>query len=357
MYSILIVNKEQYGYHIDTYKYCVNLSDKFKVTYLCWDENKSKVVTDGINCIYLEKKGQILKRFYILISQINKEIKKGDYNLIFINYFFGCSLAKILNFDSVFNLDIRTIAVTKNKFKNFIYDKLLIFESSIFKNITVISEETAKQIRIKKSTILPLGGECLVKSKIDFKNLNLIYVGTLSNRNIMDLVKGFKIYLEKYPIKRNTTLTLIGDGYNNELEELRQFVKSNNLNNRIITTGYIQNTRLIEYFTKANCGVSFIPITPYYQNQPPTKTYEYLLSGLPVLATNTNANKKIINKANGILIEDNSEAVAKGIYDISEILDLYNSKNIRKEMEDSLWENIVNKILSPYFKKIIRGNK
>ena len=201
--------------------------------------------------------------------------------------------------------------------------------------------------------MLPLGGESIVESKIFANNLNLIYVGTLSNRNIMTLVNGFKKFILNYPLICEITLTLIGDGYNNETEIINQFIKSNGLEKFLFTTGYVQNDNLSLYFENATCGVSFVPITSYYQNQPPTKTYEYLLSGLPVLATNTNANAKIINRSNGVLIQDNIDAVAKGIFEISEKLRLFNSAQIQKEMKGSLWKNIVTNILVPYFVSIM----
>lgn len=92
MYNILIVNKEQYGYHIDTYKYCSYLSQEFNITYLCWDDGKNRIISSGVNCIYLERKGNILNRFLILFRSVNKEIKTNKYDLIFIIYFYGCSI-------------------------------------------------------------------------------------------------------------------------------------------------------------------------------------------------------------------------------------------------------------------------
>jgi glycosyltransferase involved in cell wall biosynthesis len=357
MNNILIVNKEQYGYHIDTYKYCTYLSDKFNITYICWDENKNRIITEGVNCIYLTREGSLFNRFSILLRSVNMKITQNKFDLVFVVYFPGCSLLKLINLNYRFNLDIRTIAVTESRIKNYLLDKLLKFESLIFKNISVISEETGKQIKIKDFFVLPLGGDCLVNSDISLKNLNLIYVGTLSNRNILNLVIGFHAYIQNYPLERISTLTIIGDGFNNELQIINQYINDNDLNDLVFTTGYIQNDKLGSYVEKASCGVSYVPITPYFQNQPPTKTYEYLLSGLPVLATNTNANAKIVNSSNGILIEDNVEAISKGIFEISKKLDSFDSKQIQKEMEKSLWENIVNEILCPYLISIIREKK
>jgi nucleoside-diphosphate-sugar epimerase len=67
------------------------------------------------------------------------------------------------------------------------------------------------------------------------------------------------------------------------------------------------------YFDIHNIGVSYIPMLKCFDNQPPTKTFEYLLSGMPVIATATNANKDIINDVNGVLINDNSEEVYNGL--------------------------------------------
>lgn len=357
MYNILIINKEQFGYHIDSYKYCVYLSNKFNITYICWDEDRDRIVTNGITCIYLKKEGNVLNRFLILIRSINREINNNQFDLIFLIYFFGCSLLRVFNSGSVFNLDIRTVAVTKNKIKNILFDKLLKLESLLFNYVSVISEETGQQLKIKNFTVIPLGGERLVKDDIIFNNLNLIYVGTLSNRNIMILIEGFNLYINKYSGNKKPTLTIIGDGNNNERFIIDQYIKNNSLEKFIFTTGYIQNDKLGDYLKKSSCGISFVPITLYYQNQPPTKTYEYLLSGLPVLATNTYANAKIINSSNGVLIQDNIDSVAKGIFEVSEKLGFYDSAKIRKEMAGSLWENIVKEVLSPYLISIVRKNK
>lgn len=40
----------------------------------------------------------------------------------------------------------------------------------------------------------------------------------------------------------------------------------------------------------------YVPITDYYEYQPPTKTFEYVLSGLLCLATATSSNKEVITE-------------------------------------------------------------
>ena len=77
---------------------------------------------------------------------------------------------------------------------------------------------------------------------------------------------------------------------------------TNKLENVCTTHGRIDYYKLKPFFDKCNVGVSYIPIRDYYQYQPPTKTFEYGLSGLVTIATETKSNQEVINNCNGILI-------------------------------------------------------
>jgi len=115
--------------------------------------------------------------------------------------------------------------------------------------------------------------------------------------------------------------------------------------------GLVPYNHLSEYVTKSNIGVSFVPITKYFDVQPPSKTIEYLLSGLPVIATATKENKKIINSNNGILIDDTISDFAEAlcIMEKSE----FDNQQIRESMLDHKWRNIVNTKLIPLINKIL----
>jgi glycosyltransferase involved in cell wall biosynthesis len=96
-----------------------------------------------------------------------------------------------------------------------------------------------------------------------------------------------------------------------------------------------------------------VPITPYYDFQPVTKLYEYMLSGMPVIATNTHENRLVVNDDNGVLINDTPEDFCNGLAKICENRNSYNSLDIRKTVESYTWENIVNTILKPYLLKLL----
>ncbi len=155
----------------------------------------------------------------------------------------------------------------------------------------------------------------------------------------MIFVKGFhRFYLEllSNPSSKPIHFTIVGSGSGGEQEEISAYIQKNQLPDVISMEGYVHIDLLHHYFKKSNIGVSFIPITDYYQDQPPTKTYEYLLLGLAVVAIATKENIKIINEKNGVLIQDTTEAVFSGLQVLAKKMESYQPEAIRKQMEDYL---------------------
>lgn len=342
-HSILFLTREQYGYHIDSYKYCFYLNNDFNITYICLDQGSKKITTPGVNCIYISKDGNKIKRYLRFLKTIQKEIRIGNYNLVFIIYFFGCSILKVFNPKQLFNLDIRTAAVEKNKVLNYYLDFILKLEIKFFSHISVIGNALGKQLNLKNFHVLPLGGECFSEKNKSKEGLKFLYVGTLENRNIIIFVKAFHLFLQQFDElenKESYTLTIIGNSNLGEKEEIKNYIKTNSLEKNIKLLGYISNDKLGIYFDQANVGVCFIPKTNYFQNQPSTKIFEYTLSGLPVLATNTKENAKLISEINGILIEDNINDTKEGINKIRKLLPRFNELEIKSEFKNHLWKNI-----------------
>jgi hypothetical protein len=302
--KILIFCQSQWGYHIDTYKYATYLKNNYDITYLCWDYENKTIENIGVNVKYISRNGSILERNLRYIYLSIKEINNFSPDICFVKYFRGCSILKIINWKKVFIFDIRTGSVKNNKIKRFFYDFIMFFESKLFTNITIISESLANKINIKSYYVLPLGSDTISKTTKKFDTLKLIYVGTLNGRDIIKTIKGFSLYLKKYNHKINATYTVVGDG--KDIKKLREYVRNNNLVENINIIGSVPFNELEPIMDSHNIGISFVPCTDYFDCQPVTKTFDYLLSGMPVIATNTFENKKIINSLNGICITDES---------------------------------------------------
>ena len=352
---ILIITTNQFGYLTDTNKYCEYLKTAYNITYVCWDYGLPKIQYDQLDVKYISRKGNKLIRYFKFLRSLAKEIKEYEYNLVFIKYFMGVSFIKMFNSKVNYNIDIRTNAIKKSGFSRSIYDLVLRYECALFDNISVVSASLAKSLKLKNWHELPLGGDRFALDNKSFKDIHLLYVGTLHMRNILECVKGFHKYLiERASYKDiNIFFTIIGDAGGNELQEIKDYICANRLGGAVETLGYVYYDDLHKYFERANIGVSFIPITKYFDNQPPTKTYEYLISGLPVIATKTNENVKILNDLSGVLIDDNKDSFALGLQTIISKRKVFNSELIRNMYKNNLWENIVLDNLKTYFDELM----
>lgn len=121
------------------------------------------------------------------------------------------------------------------------------------------------------------------------------------------------------------------------------------MNNYVHYIGRKKYTEFHDFFEKANVGISYVPKTRFYNNQPPTKIYEYLLAGLICIATSTDANKKIVNTQNAILCNDTTYDFFLALEKLYQTRDNFSFDYIKKSMKKYLWNNIVDEIIIPSF--------
>ncbi len=340
--KIIIINQKQFGYHSDTYYYCKHLRNDYIIKYICWDYGEKKLYLKNIKVKYISRKGNIVLRNARFIFKVVSELKKNEYDLHLIKYFRGCSLLKIYFPQKKFLLDIRSGSIKKNFFNRFLYNSFLKFEALFYPDISVISKNLARKLGLfRKAFILPLGADILSLKEKKFNSINLLYVGTLFNRNIDQTIKGFSKFYRQYKHKLKISYTIIGSGYSTEVENLKSLVISEELETSIKITGKIPHNKLGHFFDVHNIGVSFIPKTTYFNFQPPTKTFEYLLAGMPVIATGTLENKAIINSTNGVLVEDTCKDFYKGLCNLYINLNTFNSNEIRLNAMKYTWHEII----------------
>ncbi len=354
--KILILASAQFGYSTTIYKYCEHALEHFEITYIGWDYGLPKIELPEIEIKYVSRKSNIIIRNIRLLYAFHKQINRG-YDLIFANYVRGIALVKVMNNNAKFILYVDTLGISPNKIKRLIFDRVLSFESNFFKNIALISSGISKRIRIKNYHVLPLGGHCYSKRSKTFQQLSLLYVGTLSNRNILECVKGFHEFIKKNKDMASAKpfFSIVGDSPFGELEEIKKYVRGHKLEAYICTPGFVHSTKLGPFFDNANIGVAYVPITPYYQYQPPTKTYEYLISGLPVIATATFANKEIVSPKVSELITDDADAFYSAILKIQKRKNEFESKWIREQYEKYTWQNVVKEKLIPLIELVLKS--
>lgn len=345
MDKLLIIDRIQFGFLTDTLKYCEYLANKYEISYICFNRKSPKTVVRGVNVIYVPYTSvKFINGFLFLFYSIFFSIMLGG--KIFIVYFPNCSYIKRLLFWKKINVDIRTLSVEKDAEVRKQFDIKLKHEISYFDSYSYISHGVKEKMNIvnQSSFYLPLGSDIISNENKDYSKMNLLYVGTLHNRNIIDTVVGVHSFLKENP-QIDLHYDIIGDG--EELDQIKNYIRGNNLENVIMVHGRKPYSELKPYFDKCNIGVSYVPIVDWFDVQPPTKTYEYILSGLFTIATATSSNKECITNDNGILINDNPLSFAKALSIIQKDKQKYNSRIIRESLIDFRWSNIIKKYFLP----------
>ena len=231
--NILIISPGQLGSHVGTLQYCELLSLNNNVTYLGISEDKIYHYSKNIEAIHISPKKSAIGRKIALFKALKKLILVRDYDICMINYFIGCSFSILLFRKTIF-VDVRTSFITKKIIKRFILNSLLMLEVRLFKNITVISSGLKKFLKLpNRSFVIPLGCpdfEIVTKS---YYNFNVLYIGTLNNRNISKTIFGFADFYNKLEKPQNVTYDIIGYGKLNEITELEKSIKFTKLDNVI----------------------------------------------------------------------------------------------------------------------------
>lgn len=177
-------------------------------------------------------------------------------------------------------------------------------------------------------------------SKVDFNSteirlytnkINLVYQGYI------DYNRGIKFFLDAMLfLDDRFFLTIIGDGP--DLNNIKNFIKENSLENNIECVGKVSLNELYSLLKNGDIGIitySYEGLNNIYCS--PNKIYEYAQSGLVVLSTSQPSIKNILKEYPiGITVDEdilrNSSELANSIEDIVRGLCLYknNLENFNK---------------------------
>lgn len=355
--KILLVTTSQFGYLVDYYRYYVYLKKKgHDVKYICIDYGKEKIESGNPDIFYIKGSGNKLVRHFHFIQGIIRLEKQFKFDRIMLHVF--PVVSSLLTFvpRSKMYLDIRTVSIHRKFYKRSFFDFLIKVASRLFRHTSAITDIAAQQIGIRKYKLLPLGGAYFGDGKTDASigdqyheifnsgDYIFIYVGTLNKRGIIDCVKGFHSFKKNNPGAR-IRFVIIGKSIGNELNEIEKYVEKHQLQSYIHTLGYIPNSRLSFFFNHADCGISFMPLSAPFSKQPNTKTYEYLVNGIPVMAIASEDNIKMIQDSKvpcGVIIEDTPSGVEDGIKRILQTKSLYVRSDIAREFKKYEWDNVFN---------------
>lgn len=346
--NILFIHPGQFGYHTSTYYYCMYLSSGYTIDYLGLNEYLPNKEIESINYHHLRKTDSSFINRMMLIKYAYRLSSTFNYDFILINYSPLCFIFRLI-FPSYLVVEIRSSYIFKNKYRRILYNTILSFEVRLFKSITTISTGITEYLHLPARTvIIPLGGQNTPIALKSFDSIKMLYVGTFVNRNIINTIKAFSIFYRKYGDDIDIDYKIIGFGSKNDIEQIIETIEMEEMEKHIFYLGTVRQPELLVHFESQNVGISYIPLTSYYDFQPPTKTFEYLLSGMVVLGTSTSEHRAIINSTNGILTGETVQEVFSGMVEIYKNRRSYSSQHIRKQSQAYTWETIVKNKLIPY---------
>ena len=353
--KILFIQYGQFGYLSDYYYYCKYLSNDYKITFLCIDEGFKRQNLNHVQVKYASLRGNKIRKYYQWLKFIAKEIYNKNYDLIFTHCFKLCFVVRVFGGNRKIILDIRTGSVKQNRIINFFNNQRIRFESFFFKNITILSKGLIKHLGLKPKNChwLPLGAEQIPNSDCGYDAINLLYVGTLKQRNIHHTIEGFAKFYEQYGSEALCCYNIVGFGSEADEKLLNDRIHDLDLNGIVKFHGRRTHGELVDFFRNSNVGVSYVPITHYFDFQPPTKTFEYILSGMVCIATSTYENTNLISEANGILCLDNSISFYEALKEYYFKRHHYNHSSVINSLEDYTWNKIVNTNLKPYLNTLL----
>jgi glycosyltransferase involved in cell wall biosynthesis len=263
-----------------------------------------------------------------------------------------------------------SVSVDKNPLRRFLQNNKSKFESRFF-DAVVTSNKYIKERMLGKNWrrpvyLVPIGvdskrfanpdpcdtEELRNKWRIKPRERVLIYIGTLSGRDLSKLIYAFKRVTEHHEGAR---LFLVGEG--EEKKELYRLVAKLNISDQVVFTGYLAYQLVPAFLKLAQIAISPIPKNDIYDIQPPLKTLEYLASGLPIVATDTVANRIFIKDGiNGILVGDDEESIFNGMDRLlsDEKLRSLLGLNAKISAGSFDWDVSVENSLEPAYRDILR---
>jgi glycosyltransferase involved in cell wall biosynthesis len=203
---------------------------------------------------------------------------------------------------------------------------------SIFKkkNTTICRNFPTNSFAVSR-TMLP-------EQSLHRDQLSLVYVGVLEER------RGLDIMLQLSDSLLVSSLRLVGKFSPKNLEnKVRSFASQNQ---KIQVVGEVPHEDIRNHIDICDIGLCFLEENPAYVESLPTKIFEYLVRGKPVIANNYPALRELYKeKEFGILVNNTDQStIEKALIDILHNYDKYSNLSLKAAKVFS-WENEEEKYL------------
>lgn len=149
---------------------------------------------------------------------------------------------------------------------------------------------------------------------VDSRFIKLIYVGSVSK------ARGRDVMLDAMSIVRKKTndveLKIIGAS-DEQVAYCKDKIQSLGISDTVTVIKRIGGAEVPAYMHQADVGICLWEVSPWTQFNPPTKLFEYLVAGLPVLASDIRTHTQYVEPwGNGFIFQYDAKSLANAIIEI-----------------------------------------
>ncbi|WP_010293035.1 glycosyltransferase family 4 protein [Clostridium senegalense] len=289
---------------------------------------------DGIKVVGITKPKNLKDRFLILEELIDRAIEEKadiyhfhDFEIIYKAKKIKKKLpnCKIIydvheHYPDMANMSNKIPKVIR-PLSTFFVDKTELIISRGFDYIITADEAVEKRFKVvnKNVEVIHNFTQFIPEKKYEVeKKYDMIYQGGITiERGALQILKTVNIIKNKYNYKDIKMIFVGPFGYDKCEDILKEYIKDNNLEKNIKFTGKVKHAMVREYMYKSKIGlVTLLPLPKYFKNIP-TKQFEYMSCGIPVIGSYMPPIKDYITAYNSGLVvnpEDENELAENVIH-------------------------------------------
>jgi glycosyltransferase involved in cell wall biosynthesis len=142
----------------------------------------------------------------------------------------------------------------------------------------------------------------------------ILYIGAMDKLRGLDLI--IRAFSKVRTQKDNAKLLMVGEG--DDRPNLEELVSKLEIQNDVIFTGQVPYFDVPDYIAAADVCLSPVPPLSIYKVSSPTKMFEYMAMGKPVVANEEiPEQREVIQKSGGgVLVRFDPESFANGILEL-----------------------------------------
>ncbi len=146
------------------------------------------------------------------------------------------------------------------------------------------------------------------------RDLRIVYVGNITRLRGLDLLlEAIARFLIAKGPNEGVSLDIIGTG--SAKEELIELCQKLSLNEIVTIHGWLEHEEVDQKMAQANLGVVTYRVCGHWNHTIPNKIFDYMASGLPVLATPVIPIKRILttNECGFVTRDESPESICQGL--------------------------------------------